>query len=158
MSRPKAAAAGNTKRPLDYPVMDGAGYAHLNACVSASRTFTKHTFAWLKRKAPDEQAAWLKGIVAGGRTVFQPWALEVLFVLGTLGRCRFTELQNLLGVSSRTLSDKLQMLREEGFIEREVFDEQPVRIEYYLTEHGRASALLASPLMCELNRRHAERR
>jgi len=141
------------KRPLDYPVMDEDLQARLAACVKAANAFSRHTLTWLGRKTPDEQAAWFKGTVDAGRTVFQPWALEILFVLGTLGRSRFTELQRLLGVSSRTLSDKLQMLRDEGFVEREVFDEQPVRIEYYLTKHGSITASLAGPLICELNRR-----
>jgi DNA-binding HxlR family transcriptional regulator len=76
--------------------------------------------------------------------------MEILYVLGLLSRSRFTQLQRLLGVSSRTLSDKLKHLREAGFIDREIFDEQPVRIEYFLTKSGRKVAALAAPLLAHL--------
>jgi DNA-binding HxlR family transcriptional regulator len=76
--------------------------------------------------------------------------MEILYVIATLGRARFTQLIDLLGMSSRTLSDKLKALREAGLLDRELFDEQPVRIEYYLTKHGAKTAALASPLFCHL--------
>ncbi|HLE47883.1 MAG TPA: winged helix-turn-helix transcriptional regulator, partial [Candidatus Thermoplasmatota archaeon] len=96
-------------------------------------------------------AGWLKRSVDSGRAVFQPWNMELLYVIATLGRARFGQLAQLLGLSSRTLSDKLLFLCEAGLVAREVFDERPVRIEYQLTKHGRATAALASPLIAHLN-------
>lgn len=64
---------------------------------------------------------------------------------------RFTDLHTLLGLSTRTLSDKLKTLMEAGLVDRRVFDEQPVRIEYFLTPHGIETAALAGPLFAHLN-------
>jgi DNA-binding HxlR family transcriptional regulator len=41
-------------------------------------------------------------------------------------------------VSSKTISHRLKSLEEKGLINRTVFDEKPVRIEYSLTEKGQA--------------------
>jgi DNA-binding HxlR family transcriptional regulator len=40
---------------------------------------------------------------------------------------------------------------EAGLVDRRVFDEQPVRIEYFLTPHGIETAALAGPLFAHLN-------
>jgi DNA-binding HxlR family transcriptional regulator len=42
------------------------------------------------------------------------------------------------GLSDRMLAERLRELEAEGIIERVVFPEMPVRIEYHLTEKGRA--------------------
>ena len=81
-------------------------------------------------------------------------AFYSIFVLAVARQARFGELQRMLGgISSRTLSDKLQTLRDEGLVERQVFDEQPVRIEYHLTKEGVTTAALATPLFAHLNHR-----
>src|SRR6201995_3288919 len=55
------------------------------------------------------------------------------------GRSRFCELErSLQGISPRTLSLRLRALEEEGIVERETFPEVPPRVEYALTEKGRA--------------------
>src|SRR3954470_13961734 len=55
------------------------------------------------------------------------------------GRCRFCELErSLAGISPRTLSLRLRALEEEGVLERKTFPEVPPRVEYALTEKGRA--------------------
>ncbi len=36
------------------------------------------------------------------------------------------------------LSDRLRVLEEEGIVERQVYPETPVRVEYRLTQKGRA--------------------
>lgn len=55
------------------------------------------------------------------------------------GPKRFGELEfSLSGISTRTLSKKLKMLEEKGIIEREEFIEKPPRVEYSLSEKGRA--------------------
>ena len=50
------------------------------------------------------------------------------------GRVRFTDLATCIP----GLSDRLKELEGEGVVERLVFPETPVRIEYHLTEKGRA--------------------
>ena len=55
------------------------------------------------------------------------------------GRSRFCELERSLeGISPRTLSLRLRSLEEEGIVVRETFSEVPPRVEYALTEKGRA--------------------
>jgi DNA-binding HxlR family transcriptional regulator len=44
----------------------------------------------------------------------------------------------LAGISPRTLSLRLRALEEEGIVERHTFGEVPPRVEYALTEKGRA--------------------
>lgn len=135
----------------DCPVLTGEALAEYRASVRAASDFSVAMLKFLGRKAPRQRAAWVKTSVSGSRALMQPWAMELLFVVAVLGRARFGELQGSLGLSSRTLSDKLRALREEGFLAREVFDEQPVRVEYVLTKEGRVAAALASPLFAALN-------
>ena len=64
------------------------------------------------------------------------WALLVLRDL-FLGRHRFEEFQESLGVASNVLSQRLATLVEEGVVERRRYSEHPERFEYRLTEKGR---------------------
>ena len=55
------------------------------------------------------------------------------------GRSRFCELErSLAGISPRTLSLRLRALEEEGIVERQNYPEVPPRVEYALTDKGRA--------------------
>jgi DNA-binding HxlR family transcriptional regulator len=55
------------------------------------------------------------------------------------GCSRFCELErSLAGISPRTLSLRLRALEDEGIVERHTFPEVPPRVEYALTEKGRA--------------------
>ena len=152
----KAAAPRHTA-PLhgdDCPMSEPAVAEGFDACLGASRSFSQGVLAFLQNRSGDAQARWAQASVTAGRVLFQPWSMEILFVLAVAREARFGELQTLLGgISSRTLSDKLQTLREEGLVEREVHDEQPVRIEYRLTKEGRMTAALATPLFAHLNHR-----
>lgn len=151
---PKAAVSPHTD-PVrtDCPMLDEPVERQLEACIAESRTLSRDVLQWLQGRDREAKAAWVASSVEAGRLIFQPWTMEILFVLATERRARFTELQQLLGISSRTLSDKLQTLREGGLVERDVFDEQPVRIEYALSKEGRTIAALATPLFAELNHR-----
>jgi DNA-binding HxlR family transcriptional regulator len=52
---------------------------------------------------------------------------------------RFCELERSLeGISPRTLSLRLRCLEEQGVVERRTYPEVPPRVEYALTEKGRA--------------------
>lgn len=51
---------------------------------------------------------------------------------------RFTEMTGIItGLSDRLLSERLKELESCGILERRVFPDTPVRIEYTLTEKGR---------------------
>jgi DNA-binding HxlR family transcriptional regulator len=66
------------------------------------------------------------------------WTLLVIRDLAE-GRSRFCELERSLhGISPRTLSLRLRALEEEGIVERQTFPEVPPRVEYALTDKGRA--------------------
>ncbi len=64
------------------------------------------------------------------------WALLVLRDL-FLGRRRFDEIQDSLGIASNVLSQRLATLTEEGIVERHRYSEHPERFEYRLTQKGR---------------------
>jgi DNA-binding HxlR family transcriptional regulator len=51
---------------------------------------------------------------------------------------RFTDLQESLDSSTRTLAIKLKKLEKEGFVLRKEFKGKPHRIEYRLTKKGAA--------------------
>ena len=54
------------------------------------------------------------------------------------GPRRFCELTALVdGLSDRVLSDRLRELETEGIVQRVVYPQIPVRVEYQLTEKGR---------------------
>ena len=66
------------------------------------------------------------------------WTLLLVRELAE-GCSRFCELErSLTGISPRTLSLRLRGLEEEGIVERHTFPEVPPRVEYALTEKGRA--------------------
>ena len=55
------------------------------------------------------------------------------------GRMRFAELRSAIpDISDRMLSERLRELEAEGILARIVVPETPVRVEYELTEKGRA--------------------
>jgi DNA-binding HxlR family transcriptional regulator len=66
------------------------------------------------------------------------WTLLLVRELSE-GRSRFCELErSLAGISPRTLSLRLRGLEEEAIVERHTFGEVPPRVEYALTDKGRA--------------------
>ena len=55
------------------------------------------------------------------------------------GARRFSELEfSCSGISPRTLSERLRALEQEGIVARHSYSESPPRVEYELTEKGRA--------------------
>jgi DNA-binding HxlR family transcriptional regulator len=51
---------------------------------------------------------------------------------------RFCQIErSLVGISPKTLSDRLHALEREGIVRRQSFGEVPPRVEYSLTEKGR---------------------
>ncbi len=66
------------------------------------------------------------------------WTLLIIRDLAD-GSSRFCELERSLeGISPRTLSLRLRALEEEEIVARHTFPEVPPRVEYALTEKGRA--------------------
>jgi DNA-binding HxlR family transcriptional regulator len=66
------------------------------------------------------------------------WTGAIVFVLMD-GPLRFSEVKMLVpDLSDRLLSERMKELEAEGIVERRVIDDMPVRVEYRLTEKGRA--------------------
>ena len=65
------------------------------------------------------------------------WTTLILYQL-LEGPQRFNEIESALPVSGRLLSERLKELEKEEIVERKVYTEIPVRVEYALTEKGRA--------------------
>ena len=78
------------------------------------------------------------GVCATAEVICSKWTVLVIRDLAE-GRSRFCELErSLAGISPRTLSLRLRALEEEGIVERRTYPEVPPRVEYALTEKGRA--------------------
>ena len=68
------------------------------------------------------------------------WTLKIIYALLT-GTRRFGEILETMGsVSPKTLSNRLKMLEEIKFVQRQAYAEIPPRVEYRLTERGLALA------------------
>ena len=66
------------------------------------------------------------------------WTLLIIRDLAS-GTMRFSELERSLhGISPKTLSERLSTLEAEGILRRQVYAEVPPKVEYTLTEKGRA--------------------
>ncbi len=80
------------------------------------------------------------------RLLGDTWIL--LIVMNLLQGCmRFNTLRATLGhISSKTLSSRLKLLEELGFVQRVAFLEIPPRVEYHLTEKGREMGAIIAAL------------
>jgi DNA-binding HxlR family transcriptional regulator len=68
------------------------------------------------------------------------WTGAIIYVL-LRARCRFATLRDTIpDITDRMLSERLQELEQEGIVDRTVYPETPVRVEYALTRKGRALA------------------
>jgi DNA-binding HxlR family transcriptional regulator len=73
------------------------------------------------------------------------YTLPILHRLYKDSPLRFTDLQNLLSVSPKILSSRLQQLGELGAVARKSYDEIPPRVEYELSAKGK-DLLLRIPI------------
>ena len=73
-----------------------------------------------------------------GEIVAAKWTPLLIHELGG-GTRRFRELERVCeGMSTRTLADRLRTLELAGVVARHSYPESPPRVEYQLTEKGRA--------------------
>ena len=84
------------------------------------------------------------------------WTLLIIRDL-TTGTKRFSELErSLVGISPKTLSERLTALEREGVLQRRTYAEVPPKVEYSLTDYGRTLRPLTD-LMCAWGQRHMRR-
>ncbi|WP_138752613.1 winged helix-turn-helix transcriptional regulator [Paenibacillus sinopodophylli] len=69
--------------------------------------------------------------------VSKRWTGLIIFQLLS-GPQRFCAVQSAIPISGRLLSERFKDLENEGIVDRQVYPDIPVRIEYSLTDKGRA--------------------
>lgn len=74
---------------------------------------------------------------SGMELLSKRWTGLIIFRL-LEGSQRFSELESSLPISGRLLSERLKELEAAGIATRTVYPDTPVRIEYELTDKGRA--------------------
>ena len=151
VARTEAALIRESGLPEHCPLRDPATMAVFRDAMKAGSDLSLRTRGFLQARTQQDVAAWLGELLVHSRTVFQPWSMEILLLAGALGDVRFSQLQELLGASSRTLSSKLQALTKAGLLDRAVQPGPPLRTQYRLTRSGRAVAAAASPLLAHLH-------
>lgn len=76
------------------------------------------------------------------------YAMQLVCVVGAMGPARYGEIEAAFGgVSSSTLSTRLEELVAAGLLSREQYDEIPPRVEYELTPTGEELCDRLRPLL-----------
>jgi DNA-binding HxlR family transcriptional regulator len=87
--------------------------------------------------------------------VGERWTWLILRDLLLEGPRKFQDLQtSLTGISPTTLSARLKTLEDQGIVERNIYEKNPPRAEYRLTEKGRELGPVLKALR-DWGRRHA---
>lgn len=76
------------------------------------------------------------------------YAMQLICVVGAIGPARYGDIEETFdGVSSSTLSTRLDELVDAGILAREQYAEIPPRVEYELTETGDELRRYLEPLL-----------
>jgi DNA-binding HxlR family transcriptional regulator len=87
----------------------------------------------------------LEGIID---VISKKWALLIINAIGNCGSLRFNKLlEELDGISPKTLADTLKQLQNEQLLKRESFAEIPPRVEYSLTKDGQGLREAVVPIL-----------
>ena len=87
----------------------------------------------------------LEGVID---VISKKWALLIINVVGNYGSLRFNKLmEELHGISPKTLADTLKQLQNEQLLKRESFAEIPPRVEYSLTKDGHGLREAVMPIL-----------
>lgn len=69
--------------------------------------------------------------------VTDKWSILVIIFLGLYTTLRFNELKrHTYGISAKTLTERLKLLKRDGYVLRKMYPEVPIRVEYQLTKFG----------------------
>jgi len=81
--------------------------------------------------------------VIGGK-----WKMPIIKAICSGRQQRFTEIErSVTGITARMLSRELKEMELNKLISRTVYNENPVRIEYGITEYGKSIAPLVESMM-----------
>jgi DNA-binding HxlR family transcriptional regulator len=87
----------------------------------------------------------LEGVID---VISKKWALLIINAIGNYGSLRFNKLmEELQGISPKTLADTLKKLQNEQLLKRESFAEIPPRVEYSLTKDGQGLREAVVPIL-----------
>jgi len=76
------------------------------------------------------------------------WAISVIVTIGNFGTIRFNQLaKRLHNISPKTLTERLKELEHHGLVNKSIFAEVPVKVEYSLTKRGKELRDSVKPLM-----------
>jgi len=65
------------------------------------------------------------------------WSILIILYLGYYPVLRFNKLKKkVYGISNKVLSERLKHLEGDGYLERTMYPEVPIRVEYKLTDFG----------------------
>jgi len=84
-----------------------------------------------------EQSLLCPRFQSGVDIITKRWTALIIYQLLS-GPQRFCAVQAALPISGRLLSERFKELESEGIVDRHVYPEIPVRIEYSLTDKGKA--------------------
>lgn len=103
-------------------------------------------------KNPDDPCPHLlEGVI---NVVGDKWSILIVGTIGNFGTLRFQELKNKLGrISPKTLAEKLRRLEAASLVRRQSFNEVPPRVEYSLSEEGKALRTAMMPVLQWASRR-----
>ncbi|MFC6182099.1 winged helix-turn-helix transcriptional regulator [Lactiplantibacillus daowaiensis] len=85
------------------------------------------------------------------------WKIRILYELADDAHCRFNGLQRTLTITHKMLAAQLQQLIADGLVARQDFHEQPLHVEYHLTERGQ-SIVPVLDTICDWGLAHVDRR
>ncbi len=73
------------------------------------------------------------------KIIGKKFTIHILRNIAILNQHRFNEFINSIeGINPNTLSTRLKEMEKDGLVEKKVFNETPIRIEYTLTKKGEA--------------------
>ncbi len=152
VARRPAARATKTTSALDIsPDLE----EHLQEVLAHAQRFGTALRDTVLHQRPEDADRLVETAVDSTQRLFAKWKLEILYSLTLTESARFSELRRRLGtISSRTLSNKLKELEEDGYLQRTVTTTRPLRVDYTPTPQGLRVAALTTPLIAYLNHHH----
>jgi DNA-binding HxlR family transcriptional regulator len=130
-------------------MMIGKLDAFLDELAVGHRAAMEETVKWLTGTGTLEQE--IQASVRALNPLLQKWSIEICFLLRMRQTLRFNELKDQLpGIGSRTLSQRLKELESQGIVERKAYAEVPVRVEYRLSPKGLRMGDLFLPIIAHL--------